>query len=365
MLSDSDYDRMLSVVQVVGEVTNPEAFGPVVVEQVGTVVATDVTSLNEVDPVAGRFRFVSRPESFVAPPGVEAALTELAGEHPLIRHVGETGDGSAHKISDFWTEEAWHASALYERVYQPMGVEHQMAIALPAPRPTVVGLALNRFSVDFSERDRQVLDRIRPHLAQSWRNAREHLRLRGIIDTATGALSAEGSAAVLLTEPVHELTPGALTELYRFFGRPPARTALPHRVANWLERERQLNRHAVIGSLPKPLTATRDGRRLVVRYLPAGPGHSDALLLRVSVPDQAAARLGSLGLTVRESQILTHVTSGATNAQIAAELNLAASTVKRHLDHVYRKLGVSGRVQATAVALDNLAHHHGDESAEG
>jgi DNA-binding CsgD family transcriptional regulator len=359
MLSEHDYDQMLDAVRVIAEVTDPAGFGPTVVEQIGRVVASDVTSLNDVDPLTGRFDFVITPDSFVAPPGTEAAMAELAAEHPLIRHVSETGDSSAHKISDFWTNEDWHRSALYQRVYHPMGVEHQMAIGLPAPRPTVIGLALNRYAGDFSERDRDVLNRIRPHLAQSWRNAREHSRLRTMVDTAAGALSADGSAAVLLSEPIQELTPGALTDLYRFFGRPPVNSSLPYRVARWLEREQEVHRRGVIGDFSRPLAATRESRRLVVRHLPAASGHGEALLLRVSVHEQTATRLGTLGLTARESQILSHLTSGATNAQIATELNLAASTVKRHLDHVYRKLGVSGRVQAAAVALENLAHHPG------
>jgi DNA-binding CsgD family transcriptional regulator len=358
-LTEDDYERMLRLVHAVAEVTTPERFGSVVVREVGTVVHSDVTSLNDVDPTVGYFRFVIEPADFPAPPSTMEALAELSGQHPLIRFYAETGDGSARKISDFWSTETWHNSELYQRVYGLIGVEHQMSIALPSPQPTVVGLALSRHDYDFTERDREVLNRVRPHLAQSWRNAREHRRLRAVIQTASDALAADGSAAILLGDPVHELTPGALTELYRFFGRPPARSALPHRIARWLEREQHAHRHAAIGSLARPLTATREGQRLVVRYLPPAFGdgdHTDALLLRVSAPDEAAARLTKLGLTTRESEILTHLTSGATNAQIAAELNLAPSTVKRHLDHVYRKLGVTGRVQATAVALENVAH---------
>jgi len=358
-LTDSDYDRMLDLVHTVAEVTDPDQFAPVVVREVGSVVHSDVTSLNDVDPTVGRFQFVVEPAGFPAPPDAEQALAELAGEHPLIRFYAETGDGSARKISDFWTTQTWHASELYRRVYALMGVEHQMSIALPSPRPAIVGLALNRYDHDFSERDRQVLNRIRPHLAQSWRNAREHMRLRATIHGAADALVVEGSAVIMLDDPVHELTPGALTELYRFFGRPPARSPLPPRVARWIERERDVHRHSDVGTLARPLTATREGRRLVVRYLApvSGDGaHGAALLLRVSLTDESANRLTTLGLTEREGEIVTHLTSGATNAQIAAALSIAPSTVKRHLDHVYRKLGVSGRVQATAVALENVAH---------
>ena len=357
VLAEADYRAMLDMVRVVGEVTDPEAFAATVAEQVGHVVASDVTSLNDVDPVAGVVRFVMYPSTFQVPDSASVALAELAERHPLIRYVGETGDGSAHKISDFWTTEVWHRSALYERVYEPMGVEHQMSISLPAPRPAVVGLALNRFELDFSERDRAVLNQIRPHLAQSWRHAREHARLRELVETAADALGADGSAVLLLTEPVHDLTPGALTELYRFFGRPPAASAMPQRVERWLERQRASALAARLGELEQPLRATRDGRRLVVRYLPGADGPGDALLLRVSTPQDTVPQLTALGLSEREVEVLTLMTSGATNNEIAAHLHLAPSTVKHHLDHVYQKLGVSGRVQASAVALSMLAHH--------
>ncbi|WP_207206659.1 helix-turn-helix transcriptional regulator [Nocardioides ganghwensis] len=53
-------------------------------------------------------------------------------------------------------------------------------------------------------------------------------------------------------------------------------------------------------------------------------------------------------LTTQERTVLGRVAAGATNAQIAHELCIAESTVRKHLEHVYRKLGVSGRLAAVA-----------------
>ena len=53
-------------------------------------------------------------------------------------------------------------------------------------------------------------------------------------------------------------------------------------------------------------------------------------------------------LTAQERTVLGHVVSGASNAQIARELYIAESTVRKHLEHAYRKLGVTGRVAAVA-----------------
>lgn len=62
-------------------------------------------------------------------------------------------------------------------------------------------------------------------------------------------------------------------------------------------------------------------------------------------PDALAATLSDAGLTVREAQIAGRVADGASNAAIAAELELSEATVKTHLTKVYAKLGVRTRTQ--------------------
>lgn len=57
------------------------------------------------------------------------------------------------------------------------------------------------------------------------------------------------------------------------------------------------------------------------------------------------------GLTPREREIVALVAEGKTNAQIAAQLWVAPSTVKKHLDNIYAKLGVSGRTAAATRLL--------------
>lgn len=51
-------------------------------------------------------------------------------------------------------------------------------------------------------------------------------------------------------------------------------------------------------------------------------------------------------LSIREIEVLQLVIVGLSNQQIAADLNIAASTVKTHINNIYGKLGVQTRVQA-------------------
>ncbi len=357
-LSPADYEGILELLHVVTDIERADEFAEVVADWIGGVVAADVTSLNDVDPASATVRAVLSPRDFPIAPAVAQAMDELAGQHPLIAHMSSTGDGSAIKISDFWTRDQWRGSELYARVYAPMGIDHQMAIALPAPQPAVVGLALNRFgagvSDDFSERDRTVLNRVRPHLAQSWRNARERERLRALLDASAGVLAAADESVLVLADPIYELVPGTLADVYRFHGRPSELTPLPIRVQSWLDQQRAVHARGQLDDLTRPLNTVRGPRRMILRYLPRGAGRDDALLVRITPAVRLPDQLAALGLTRREGEVLTALTTGATNADIAAALHLAPATVKNHLDHIYRKLGARGRVQATTIALAML-----------
>jgi DNA-binding CsgD family transcriptional regulator len=55
--------------------------------------------------------------------------------------------------------------------------------------------------------------------------------------------------------------------------------------------------------------------------------------------------------TRREAQVLRLVAAGKTNPQVAAALAVSRHTVKRHLDNLFAKLGLSSRAEAAAYAL--------------
>lgn len=60
-------------------------------------------------------------------------------------------------------------------------------------------------------------------------------------------------------------------------------------------------------------------------------------------------------LTTRESEIMTLLSRGLSNADIAEELVVTHKTVKNHLAHAYSKLGVHNRSEAVAAWLGTRA----------
>ncbi len=53
------------------------------------------------------------------------------------------------------------------------------------------------------------------------------------------------------------------------------------------------------------------------------------------------------GLSARETEVLTLAASGLTYKEIATQLGISTRTARNHLAHIYSKLGIHDRAQAT------------------
>ena len=79
----------------------------------------------------------------------------------------------------------------------------------------------------------------------------------------------------------------------------------------------------------------------------AGVGRS------ATVADATPAALApALGLTPREAELLSWVVQGKTNPEIGIILGIQLSTVKKHLESIFGKLGVENRTAAVTLALE-------------
>ena len=89
------------------------------------------------------------------------------------------------------------------------------------------------------------------------------------------------------------------------------------------------------------LLAPSATRRLIAEFVEADPSLG---------ADPQAQRLVS-ALSPRELEVLTLLSRGLSNAEIAAELIVGDNTVKTHVGHILDKLGARDRVQAVIVAF--------------
>lgn len=70
---------------------------------------------------------------------------------------------------------------------------------------------------------------------------------------------------------------------------------------------------------------------------------------RVRAESRCGRDAGASGLTKRETEILHWVASGKSNDEVARIVGATSATVKKHLEHIYDKLGVANRTAASAL----------------
>jgi DNA-binding CsgD family transcriptional regulator len=131
-------------------------------------------ALNELPADLPRTVSLAEPE---IPAELHVAFAKYALENPLVAYYLHSKDGRALRFSDFITRRELHRLDLYREVYQPLGVEYQIAFTLPSSSHKVLGIALSRSKRDFTVTERDLLNLARPYLIQAYRNALAHTEL--------------------------------------------------------------------------------------------------------------------------------------------------------------------------------------------
>lgn len=134
--------------------------------------------------------------------------------------------------------------------------------------------------------------------------------------------------------------------LKQFFGRPTRNGFLPRQVYRWIS---------------KP---ARNGRSLVAKtstaqlYLKREPSYTDTddnlVLLFELIKGKSEERLRRhRQLTPRERQVLFWVARGKSNSETGTILGISPSTVGKHLERIYQKLGVENRTAASSFGFEH------------
>jgi DNA-binding CsgD family transcriptional regulator len=330
-LRQQDLRAALGFLEVIGGARDLDEFAQVLVSRLSQVIPADIVAYNEVNPALRRAFFTADLDVEAQLPGAQAILERHLDDNPLVGYHASTGDGSARTWSDFISVRQLHETALWDGLFRPFTIDRQMVATLPAPEPLLVGIVLNRSGRDFSHRDREMLDLLRPHLANAYVNAQAR--------SAHDAVGSSEQALVILGalgDPL-AVTRYAETLLTSVTGE----QHLPDELLEWCRRMRSRTPLP-----PEALVFACDGHAVEARFLTETVVSLRRLRERVE-----PASLGALGLARRECEVLALVAEGLTTKEVAACIGAQPSTVKKHLERIYEKLGVTTRTAAAALAF--------------
>lgn len=124
---------------------------------------------------------------------------------------------------------------------------------------------------------------------------------------------------------------------------------LPAPMLQWLEQAQK----GKTGSKTPAMASFPDNEQLRLQYM--GQVGTNEFLLRLAKDTGSgtpAEYSSELGLTTREGEVLSWLSKGKTNRDIAQILGLSPRTVDKHLEQIYSKLGVENRTAAAAIAVN-------------
>jgi len=106
---------------------------------------------------------------------------------------------------------------------------------------------------------------------------------------------------------------------------------------------------AVIEHLSACIRAVMQGQY----WLEGRPVQNLVQVLRDLAAQTAPPPRKTFGLTARELEVVTLITEGCTNKDIAKSFSISEETVKRHLTNIFNKLGVGNRLELALFALNH------------
>jgi DNA-binding NarL/FixJ family response regulator len=367
-LSPIDLQKLNCSIHQLYTLDDATAFGATALRIVDQLVPGDLPMFSRLDMRQLIAQDTYLPGDSGLSPEFSKLRMESVVEDPTSEHL-DLAQRSICKVSDFITlDELQGQELLYQQFFRPLGFADQMTIIEIQPPSsgdriwqecnytelTGTGFFLHRDRRSFTERDRQILTLLRPHLFQAHCNVQKYHQLEQQIGQVTETFGAMGLITLTANGQATVVTHQAEIWLDQYFTQATVPGSLPEELTAWISA--QINQ---IGQIDDPVTAglplyiEQADRRLVVRLMLAPTGDRYSLLLeeqrRMGLPP-----LDQLNLSPRETEVLSGLFQGKDNKSIAKTMDVGTSTVRKHLENIYRKLNVQSRAEAVAMALDRL-----------
>ena len=247
-LSHADLRAVLEFVRKVDSVPDLRTFHFELLAGLARLIPCDVAHLGQIDGEAGRAWAIDRPCGAIGPDAARGLIRNLEQHPTTTRQL--RGDQRALKISDFLSVGRFTRTALYNECHRLIGTRHELRVRVPTRPPELTWLVVHRSRRDFSERDREMLALLLPHVVAARRNA----ELRQLQLTAERFEGGRLGVALLSpTDTVLAANPAA-ERLVAAHGGAMRSGRLPAGLRAWLRRQRAARAaEPLVARLPPPI----------------------------------------------------------------------------------------------------------------
>jgi DNA-binding CsgD family transcriptional regulator len=143
-------------------------------------VSSELTTLSVCNLDSGHRRVVCDQPGVISRRELEV-FDRYFYDHPLVREHGRSPTAVTRRIEDLLPDSAFQRTPLFNDYYRAIRIDHVMAVPIHVDRHVLVSFVVNRSKRGFSDRDRERVEVIRPHLGHLYRlSARKNEALEEI-----------------------------------------------------------------------------------------------------------------------------------------------------------------------------------------
>ena len=168
-LSHADLHRALDTLGTIGQdFAGGDDFAQRGVQCLPQLVGSELTTLSVCDLASGHRSVVSDRPGAISRQEIEVFDRHFF-EHPLVREHGHNPAAVTRRITDLVSDNDFQRTPLYGDYYRAIRIDHVMAVPIHVDQRLLVSFVFNRSRRGFSDRDRDCLELIRPHLGALYR----------------------------------------------------------------------------------------------------------------------------------------------------------------------------------------------------
>ena len=177
-IAGRDAASLLELVHDGAHESGLDPFPPAVLRRLSELIPSDACVGYQEADITGQFRVVEIVEVIGTPPSrtTEQAFHTLGWQNPMHCRL-HARDESVLRLSDLLTRRQRGKLEYHHAVWRPHGVDDALRTWLPAPRGRARSIYLERSGKNYTDRERNLLQLLRAHLARMRVNAESRRRV--------------------------------------------------------------------------------------------------------------------------------------------------------------------------------------------